>query len=112
MSRKFTVINESFHCVNCGLEVKPLAQGSCRNHCPGCFFSLHLDINPGDRAADCGGVLEPVGIEESKKKGYMVTHRCNKCGHVTRNKLALEDPEQPDSFERALEIMRNSSLGR
>jgi hypothetical protein len=109
MSRKFTVINESFACAHCGAEVQPLAQGSCRNHCPQCFHSLHLDINPGDRAANCGGLLIPVAIEEHKKKGYMVVHRCQACGHTTRNKLALDDPNQPDSFDRVLEIMRNAA---
>jgi DNA-directed RNA polymerase subunit RPC12/RpoP len=110
MSRKFTVINESFECVHCGTIVQPLVQGSCRNHCPECLHSLHLDIYPGDRAADCGGLLVPVGIEQNKKKGYMVIHRCQKCGHVGRNKLALDDPRQPDSFETVLEIMRKQSL--
>ena len=26
-----------------------------RNHCPNCLASVHLDDEPGDRAADCGG---------------------------------------------------------
>jgi hypothetical protein len=108
MSRKFTVINESFICQNCGQDVQPLAQGSCRNHCPSCFHSLHLDINPGDRAANCGGMLVPVGIENNKKKGYMVLHRCNTCGHTCKNKLALDDPVQPDSFDRMLQIMKDN----
>jgi hypothetical protein len=106
MSRKFTVINESFICEQCGVQVEPLAQGSCRNHCPACFYSKHLDINPGDRAANCGGLLEPVGIEDHKKKGYMIIHRCQTCGHTGKNKLALDDPNQPDSFDRMLEIMK------
>lgn len=110
MSRKFTVINESFQCAECGTLVEPLAQGSCRNHCPSCFYSKHLDINPGDRAANCGGLLEPIGIEDHKKKGYMVIHRCQSCGHTCKNKLALDDPNQPDSFDRMLEIMKKQSL--
>jgi hypothetical protein len=104
-SRQFTVRNESFVCVNCGIRVQPLAAGGCRNHCPECFYSLHLDIHPGDRLSDCQGILEPVAIEKHSKKGYMVVHRCRKCGHVTRNKLALEDPVQPDNFEKMLELM-------
>ncbi|MGZ4134483.1 MAG: RNHCP domain-containing protein, partial [Tumebacillaceae bacterium] len=63
-----------------------------------------------DRAANCGGVLEPVSIEDNKKKGYMVVHRCKACGHVGKNKLALDDPNQPDSFDRMLEIMKNQRL--
>ncbi|MBR7037477.1 RNHCP domain-containing protein [bacterium] len=37
-------INESFRCVNCGQEI-PLAPKTCRNHCPYCFTSLHVDGN-------------------------------------------------------------------
>ena len=33
-----------------------------RNHCPNCLTSLHLDNEPGDRAADCGGQMEPVAV--------------------------------------------------
>ena len=32
------------------------------NHCPNCLTSLHLDNEPGDRAADCGGQMEPVAV--------------------------------------------------
>lgn len=103
----FTVRNESFTCIHCGTEVKPLASGGCRNHCPQCFVSLHLDIRPGDRASGCKGILRPLAVEFHSKKGYMIVHRCQKCGHVTRNKTALEDPVQPDSFDRLLELMQN-----
>ncbi|MFC4767242.1 RNHCP domain-containing protein [Effusibacillus consociatus] len=104
---KFTVRNEPFTCIWCGVEVQPLA-GGCRNHCPECFYSLHLDINPGDRASECKGILEPVDVESHSKKGYMIVHRCKKCGQITRNKAALEDPVQPDSLDRLLELMRNA----
>ncbi|WP_096184069.1 RNHCP domain-containing protein [Effusibacillus lacus] len=104
---KFTVRNESFTCIRCGTEVRPLASGGCRNHCPECFYSLHLDVNPGDRASECKGILEPVAIESHSKKGYMIVHQCQKCGHRTRNKVALEDTDQPDNLSRLLELMQN-----
>ena len=44
--------NQSFTCANCGAAVSPLAGGGYRNHCPVCLHSLHVDVNPGDRAAD------------------------------------------------------------
>ena len=25
-----------------------------RNHCPNCLYSLHVDIEPGDRESECG----------------------------------------------------------
>ena len=35
-------INEPFVCIQCGKTV-PLAKKTCRNHCPFCFTSLHVD---------------------------------------------------------------------
>ena len=47
---------ESFTCKQCGrLVVSGGAGSGHRNHCPNCLSSLHLDVEPGDRAADCGG---------------------------------------------------------
>jgi DNA-directed RNA polymerase subunit RPC12/RpoP len=105
-TRKFTDINESFRCVQCGAQVLP-SKRSCRNHCPFCLHSMHLDINPGDRAADCGGIMEPVRVEYHSKKGYQIIHRCTRCGTEARNIAALDDPVQPDSLEAILKLMRN-----
>ena len=52
MNRKFTEIDEEFICENCGEKVGQLGY-SCRNHCPKCLHSKHVDINPGDRAEKC-----------------------------------------------------------
>lgn len=53
MLSKFTEIDEEFICENCCKEVSKLGY-SCRNHCPYCLHSKHVDINPGDRAEECG----------------------------------------------------------
>ena len=54
---------ESFTCKNCGRLVVPAGAGSDhRNHCPNCLCSLHVDIEPGDRESDCGGIMEPVAV--------------------------------------------------
>ena len=46
--------NETFVCKVCGRTVVPQGAGSDHsNHCPTCLSSLHVDIEPGDRAADC-----------------------------------------------------------
>jgi DNA-directed RNA polymerase subunit RPC12/RpoP len=87
--RKFTVIDEGFVCAVCGAEVEPLGYTS-RNHCNRCLCSLHLDVNPGDRANNCGGVLRPSGIERGRK-GTQLVHRCDKCGKVKRNIAADDD---------------------
>ena len=57
----FTVIDEEFICENCGKNVPKLGY-SRRNHCPWCLHSKHVDINPGDRAEECHGDLEPIRI--------------------------------------------------
>lgn len=97
--RRFTKqgTNNSFCCEHCGAQVPPLSNGSVRNHCPFCLHSLHLDIFPGDRASDCGGLLKPVGVEHSAKKGWVLLHECERCGHRVRNKAALDDPV-PDDY--------------
>ena len=69
--KRFTKNDASFICENCGKEVLPLGYSS-RNHCPFCLWSLHLDINPGDRASECGGKMEPVRVETDPRKGYII----------------------------------------
>ncbi len=96
--KKFTKFDEGFTCAHCGKEVLPLEYTS-RNHCPFCLWSLHLDVNPGDRASECKGPLEPVGAEPNTKKGgYTIIHRCQKCGEIRRNKAAHEAKTQPDNL--------------
>ena len=59
---KFTEIDEEFICEHCG-KLVPKLEYSCRNHCPYCLHSKHVDKNPGDRAEECHGDLEPVSLE-------------------------------------------------
>ena len=55
--------SDTFVCKVCGRTVIPENAGSDhRNHCPNCLSSLHVDIDPGDRASDCGGIMEPVAV--------------------------------------------------
>ena len=93
--KRFKKLDEGFICKNCGKEVLPLGYTS-RNHCPFCLCSLHVDINPGDRANDCGGILLPIRTEPDPKKGYIIIHRCDRCGKTVRNKTAHEAKIQPD----------------
>ena len=64
---RFTEIDEEFICENCGKRVPKLGY-SCRNHCPYCLHSKHVDKNPGDRAEECHGDLEPVSMEIDGKR--------------------------------------------
>lgn len=86
----FTKIDEEFICENCHKKVSKLGY-SCRNHCNYCLHSKHVDKNPGDREEECQGLLEPVGIEISNKKGYIIVFRCKKCGAIRKNKAAEDD---------------------
>ena len=88
--KRFKKNDSGFICANCGNEVPPRGYSS-RNHCPKCLCSLHLDIMPGDRAADCGGIMRPVRSEPDPKKGFIIIHKCEKCGAERRNKAAKDD---------------------
>ena len=99
---KFTEIDEEFICENCGYKV-PKLEYSCRNHCPNCLHSKHLDINPGDRQESCHGIMKPIGLEINNKKGYVIIFKCEKCGAIRKNKAARDDNMQ--------EIIKISALG-
>lgn len=86
-SKKFQRNIEDFVCEKCGFEVKG---SGYTNHCPRCLWSKHVDVNPGDRLNECGGMMEPVRIE-MKEGEYVIIHKCVKCGHEKRNKAAEED---------------------
>ena len=89
-TKRFTKNDSGFICSACGKEVTPLGYTS-RNHCPYCLASLHLDENPGDRASGCEGIMDAVKAEPDPKKGFIIYHKCRKCGAVKRNKAASDD---------------------
>lgn len=62
-----------------------------RNHCPNCLSSLHVDIEPGDRAADCGGIMDPIAVWVRKNGEWAIVHRCRICGALTSNRIAADD---------------------
>jgi DNA-directed RNA polymerase subunit RPC12/RpoP len=83
---------DSFICKACGRLVSPDGAGSQhRNHCPYCLASLHVDIIPGDRAADCDAVMDPIGIWVKKNGEWAIIHRCTRCGHLSSNRVAADD---------------------
>ena len=102
-NKRFKKNDSGFICQNCGREVEPLGYTS-RNHCPFCLCSLHVDINPGDRANDCKGILRPVQTLPDPKKGFIIIHRCDKCGAEVRNKAAHEAKTQPDSMKLLIKL--------
>ena len=83
-----------FTCANCGRPVSLEAAGSeHRNHCPHCLHSVHLDAEPGDRAACCGGVMEPVTVWVRRRGEWALVHRCRTCGRLGSNRIAGDDNE-------------------
>ncbi len=91
---------EDFICSNCGAKVKG---NGYTNHCPECLYSKHVDINPGDRACECGGLMEPVDVELKDGK-YVLLHRCLKCGFERKNKISPED-----NFDKVIALVKEKT---
>ena len=87
--KQFNMMDENFICENCGKEVKK-ANYTARDHCPYCLYSKHVDINPGDRANPCKGLLKPIGIEKFKDT-YKILYKCTKCNKEHKNIMANDD---------------------
>ena len=88
----FIARQEPFTCEHCYANVKPLENGSYRNHCPKCLWSRHVDKDgPGDRASTCKSMMKPVGLDYRKKKGWMIVHQCIACSKEIPNMTACDD---------------------
>ncbi len=78
---------EDFVCKNCQKEVKG---DGYTNHCPFCLWSMHVDINPGDRKEQCRGMMKPVGVKVYTSK-YIIYYQCTKCGFKHKVKARNND---------------------
>lgn len=85
----FITNNQNFTCRNCN-KIVSKHPSSSRDHCPYCLIGLHVDIYPGDRANECCGILEPIGIRSVGQKIQIVYH-CNICKQRVNNVIALDD---------------------
>jgi hypothetical protein len=101
MTKKFQRKIENFTCAHCGAAV---VGDGYTNHCPHCLFSRHVDINPGDRAAPCGGLMRPVGFEQVKGE-WRILHECQICGFARPNRLHRDDDQA-----KVLSLMKTLSL--
>lgn len=99
--KKFNMIDEEFICHNCHKKVDKLNY-TARDHCPYCLHSLHVDINPGDRANKCQGDLVPISIEKFKNT-YKIIYKCNKCHTIHKNIMANDD-----NFDLIIELSHTS----
>ena len=85
---------EPFVCKHCGWIVQATAPGTQhRNHCPSCLWSVHLDVQAGDRAAGCGGDMEPIAVWARRNGEWGVVHSCRECGAVRAGRIAGDDNE-------------------
>lgn len=100
--KTFEKNDNEFVCRVCG-KLVPTLKYSSRDHCSKCLCSIHVDINPGDRANTCLGTLIPIDIETNSKKGYIIKYKCQKCGMEHNNKTADDD-----SFKTILTIMNKT----
>ena len=98
--KNFIFKNEAFICEHCNEENPKVAK--VRNQCRKCLCSKHLDNLPGDRSALCAGLMTPMYAELDKKRGYMITHECTKCGFKRRNQSLADD-----NFDLLIELVHN-----
>lgn len=96
-SKKFQRKIEDFACENCGSKTKG---SGYTDHCFNCLWSKHVDINPGDRAAKCGGLMEPIGVEV-KGGESIIYYKCQQCGFEHRVKAV-----SGDNFEAILKLTK------
>jgi hypothetical protein len=85
--KSFVRNKENFTCENC----KAFIEGNgYTNHCHECFYSKHVDIQPGDRQAGCSGLMKPISVQGATNS-MTITHECMLCGFKRNNKLQEED---------------------
>jgi len=99
--KKFTRTVEDFTCAHCGADVHG---NGYTNHCPMCLWSRHVDNSPGDRAANCGGMMRPVSAMPSGDR-FIITHKCETCGKTIHQKSAPDD-----SMDRLIELTTNNDF--
>lgn len=97
MSKKFVKRIEDFVCQKCGRQVKGTGY---TDHCPNCLWSKHVDVNPGDREEDCGGMMKPIGAER-KGDNWRIFYKCQKCGYQHVNRAAPND-----NIDKIIELSR------
>lgn len=89
---------EDFWCEKCGARV---SGDGYTNHCPKCLWSKHVDVFPGDRAATCGGLMEPIALLHEGKNDKIL-HHCARCSYEKKNKVG-----EGDDFETLLALSRH-----
>ena len=96
--KKFTRNKENFVCIRCRYNV--IGDGYT-NHCPVCLYSLHVDINPGDRQSECNGLMQPIDIMTQGGQPSDIIYQCQKCKVIKKNLI-----NDRDSIDSIIDIMK------
>lgn len=99
--------DKSFICINCNKKIEKLKYTS-RDHCNYCLYSIHIDIQPGDRLNECKGILIPINCFTTSKKGMVIEYKCSKCKKIVRNIAAKDDNK--DIIFKTIENYSKASL--
>ena len=51
---------------------------------------MHVDVQPGDRAATCRAPMRPVGLTYEHDE-FVLVHECTACRATRRNRVAPND---------------------
>ena len=94
--KRFQKRMEDFVCENCSATT--IGDGFT-NHCSSCLTSKHVDIFPGDRKEECGGLM-PVTHVEKKGEKYTLTHTCTACKQQVGDNF-----RDSDSFEALISLV-------
>lgn len=90
MSARFKRTIEDFTCERCNMVVRG---SGYTDHCHRCLWSKHVDVWPGDRAAHCSGLMEPIAATETRGR-FVLYYRCCSCGALRRNRSSPEDSRE------------------
>lgn len=102
-TKKFQRRIEDFVCAECG---KLIVGDGYTNHCPFCLVSKHVDVQPGDRAEACHGLMDVVDMEMDHGD-LMYTHQCRVCKSQRRIR-----GHKDDAMDMILATMKRVSKGK
>ncbi|MHA1695534.1 MAG: RNHCP domain-containing protein, partial [Candidatus Helarchaeota archaeon] len=88
--KKFSRKIEDFTCINCGTFVKGTGY---TDHCPNCLYSVHTDVNPGDRASKCHGIMVPIRTEYLNDQ-FIIYYKCLRCNYEHKVKAHKLDNKE------------------
>jgi hypothetical protein len=55
------------------------------------LYSLHVDIDSGDRKQSCQGKMAPIYKSEKADGEEVLVSKCEKCGFIRKNRVAGDD---------------------